>query len=65
MQRNRLPMESTAMSIDKHPSSPILVRFKQDLQLKGLAPRSQQAYCRAGPCFQRIPQPGPRQGYRR
>jgi len=35
------------MSQDKQPSSPIAIRFKQDLQLKGLGERTQQSYCRA------------------
>ena len=39
------------MSQDKNPSSQIAIRFKQDLQLKGLAERTQLycllAYCRA------------------
>lgn len=35
------------MSQGKLPSSPIAIRFKQDLQLKGLGERTQQSYCRA------------------
>ena len=35
------------MSQDKNPSSQIAIRFKQDLQLKGLGERTQQSYCRA------------------
>ena len=35
------------MSKDKNPVAPIAIRFKQDLQLKGLGDRTQQAYCRA------------------
>ena len=35
------------MSKDLHPLSPIAIRFQQDLQLKGLGERTQQAYGRA------------------
>ena len=35
------------MSKDKYPLSPIAIKFQQDLQLKGLAERTQQAYVRA------------------
>jgi site-specific recombinase XerD len=35
------------MSKDKNPLSPIAIKFQQDLQLKGLAERTQQSYVRA------------------
>jgi site-specific recombinase XerD len=34
------------MSVDKHPLSPILIRFQQDLKLNGLGERTQQSYTR-------------------
>ena len=34
------------MSVDKHPLSPILIRFQQDLKLNGLGKRTQQSYTR-------------------
>jgi integrase/recombinase XerD len=35
------------MSKDKYPLSPIAIKFQQDLQLKGLAEKTQQSYVRA------------------
>ena len=35
------------MTKDKNPLSPILIRFKQDLQFNGLEERSQESYGRA------------------
>lgn len=35
------------MTKDKNPLSPILIRFKQDLQFNDLEERSQESYCRA------------------
>ncbi len=35
------------MSKDIHPHSPVLIRFQQDLKLKGLSSRTQQSYVRA------------------
>lgn len=37
----------STVSKDNNPLSPIAIRFKQDLQLKGLGERTQQAYVRA------------------
>jgi hypothetical protein len=34
------------MSVDKHPLSPILIRFQQGLKLNGLGERTQQSYTR-------------------
>jgi len=34
------------MSVDKHPLSPVLIRFQQDLKLNGLGERTQQSYTR-------------------
>lgn len=39
--------EFNIVSKDNYPVSPILVRFQQDLKLKGLSERSQQSYVRA------------------
>jgi site-specific recombinase XerD len=35
------------MSIDHHPTCPVIKRFADDLKLNGKSPRTQQSYCRA------------------